>query len=195
MDRQRPTPLLHRVDSPRRSVSCRLSAALLSACTLTSLAGCAGYQVGPGSLYRSDVYSVYVPVFESDSLRRNLGEQLTEAVIKQIELKTPYKVVSRADADSVLSGRILQDYKYVVAENINDDPRDIEVEFQIEVSWRDRRGDLISETYTYGLPSSIVEFGQAAALIPEGGQSVATSHLVAIEALAEQIVSRMEVSW
>jgi hypothetical protein len=162
---------------------------------LIDVIGCVGYQVGPRSLYRPDVYSVYVPVFESDSLRRNLGEQLSEAVIKQIELKTPYKVVSGAQADSVLSGRILQDYKYVVAENVNDDPRDIEVEFKIEISWRDRRGDLISETYTYGIPSSIVAFGQAVPLIPESGQSVATAHLAAIEALAEQIVSRMEVPW
>ena len=89
----------------------------------------------------------------------------------------------------------MQDYKYVVAENVNDDPRDIEVEFKIEVSWRDRRGDLISETYTCGIPSSIVTFGQAVPLIPESGQSVATAHLAAIEALAEQIVSRMEIPW
>jgi len=170
-------------------------AAFLFAFMLINLAGCAGYQVGPRSLYRPDVNSVYVPVFESDSLRRNLGEQLTEAVIKQIELKTPYKVVSGAHADSVLSGRILQEYKYVVAENVNDDPRDIEVEFEIEISWRDRRGDLISETYTYGIPSSIVVFGQSVSLIPESGQSVATAHLAAIDALAEQVVSRMEVPW
>ena len=93
------------------------------------------------------------------------------------------------------TGRILREHKYVVAENVNDDPRDIEVEFKIEISWRDRRGDLISETYTYGIPSSIVAFGQAVPLIPESGQSVATTHLAAIDALAEQIVSRMEVPW
>ncbi len=182
-------------NSPVSNGSRRTIAPVLSALVLVSLAGCAGYQIGHRSLYRSDVYSVYVPVFESDSLRRNLGEQLTEAVIKRIELRTPYKVVSGVHADSVLSGRILQDYKYVVAENVNDDPRDIEVEFKIEVSWRDRRGDLISETYTCGIPSSIVTFGQAVPLIPESGQSVATAHLAAIEALAEQIVSRMEIPW
>ena len=137
--------------------------------------GCAGYQVGTRSLYRPDVYSVSVPIFDSDSLRRDLGERLTEAVVKEIELKTPYKVVDGVAADSILSGRILRDSKYVVAENVNDEPRDIETELQIEVSWRDRRGDLIAEAYTFGVPSSLVNFGQAVHLVPEGGQSVATA--------------------
>ena len=67
------------------------------------LAGCASYQVGSESLYAPDVATVYVPMIESDSYRRDLGERLTEAVIKEIELKTPYKVVGTPDADSILS--------------------------------------------------------------------------------------------
>src|SRR5687768_8924245 len=65
--------------------------------------GCAGYQLGQRSLYRPDIRTVHVPVVQSDSYRRYLGERLTEAVVKQIELKTPYKVVGSDSADSVLS--------------------------------------------------------------------------------------------
>lgn len=157
--------------------------------------GCAGYQIGTRSLYRPDIATVSVPIFDSDSLRRDLGERLTEAVIKEIELKTPYKVVDGLQADSVVTGRILQDSKYVVAENVNDEPRDIEMELHAEVSWRDRRGELIAETYTIGIPSTLTGFGQAVHLVPEGGQSVATAQLQAMERLAEQIVSQMEVPW
>ena len=46
-------------------------------------------------------------MIESDSYRRDLGERLTEAVIKEIELKTPYKVVGTPDADSILSVQLL----------------------------------------------------------------------------------------
>ena len=81
------------------------------------LAGCAGYQVGTGSLYAPDVPTVYVPMIESDSYRRDLGERLTEAVVKEIELKTPYKVVSTPDADSILSARLLDDTRRVLVEN------------------------------------------------------------------------------
>ncbi len=72
---------------------------------LIAQSGCIGYQVGAGSLYAPDVATVYVPMIESDSYRRDLGERLTEAVCKEIELKTPYKVVSTPDADSILSVR------------------------------------------------------------------------------------------
>jgi hypothetical protein len=167
----------------------------LAALLLVHLIGCAGYQVGTRTLYRPDVSTVSVPIFESDSLRRDLGERLTEAVVKEIELKTPYKVVDGLQADSILFGRILRDSKYVVAENINDEPRDIELELRVEAAWRDRRGDLIAEVYTVGVPSLLVGFGQAVHLVPEGGQSLATAQLQAIERLAEQIVAQMEVPW
>src|SRR4051794_4304229 len=73
------------------------------------LAGCAGYQIGRGGLYRPDVRTVHVPVAQSDSYRRYLGERLTEAVVKEIELRTPYKVVDSASADSVLNIRLMSD--------------------------------------------------------------------------------------
>ena len=69
--------------------------------------GCAGYQIGNQSLYPLEIHTVYVPMFQSNSFRRNLGERLTEAVVKEIEKRTPYKVVSDPNADSVLTGRIV----------------------------------------------------------------------------------------
>src|SRR3954449_3287605 len=82
-----------------------------------AISGCVGYQVGTASLYAPDVATVYVPMIESDSYRRDLGERLTEAVVKEIELKTPYKVVSTPNADSVLSARLQVDTRRRVIEN------------------------------------------------------------------------------
>jgi hypothetical protein len=45
--------------------------------------GCAPYRMGVQSLYSCNIRTVYVPMFESDSFRRNLGERLTEAVQKE----------------------------------------------------------------------------------------------------------------
>src|SRR5438874_1111897 len=86
---------------------------------LVAVAGCAGYQFGLRSMYPQNVRYVHVPIFESDSLRRNFSERLTEAVVKQIELNTPYKVVGRTDADSILSGKIIADDRRVLVENLN----------------------------------------------------------------------------
>ena len=38
-------------------------------------AGCACYRFGAATLYPPDIHTVYVPVFESDSFRRGLGER------------------------------------------------------------------------------------------------------------------------
>src|SRR3990172_9022798 len=97
------------------------------------LTGCIGYQVGTGSLYAPDVATVYVPMIDSDSYRRDLGERLTEAVVKEIELKTPYKVVSTPDADSILSARLLTDTRRTLIENAFDDPRLSETEIRAQV--------------------------------------------------------------
>ncbi|MGH8598481.1 MAG: LPS assembly lipoprotein LptE [Gammaproteobacteria bacterium] len=159
------------------------------------LAGCAGYQVGTGSLYAPDVTTVYVPMIESDSYRRDLGERLTEAVVKEIELKTPYKVVSTPDADSILSARLLTDSRRTLIENAFDDPRVSETELRAEVTWLNRRRQAIVPTQTMCLPPELVAISQTTNLIPEIGQSVATSQQQAIERLAQQIVSTMETPW
>src|SRR5436853_2429354 len=102
------------------SIYRRLPAAfclLPSALCLLFLPGCAGgWQFGNRSLYRPDIATVHVPVVQSDSYRRNLGERLTEMIVKEIELKTPYKVVDEASADSILAVKIASESKKVLSE-------------------------------------------------------------------------------
>jgi hypothetical protein len=158
-------------------------------------AGCAAYRVGNGTLYAPDVHTVFVPMIQSDSFRRDLGERLTEAVVKEIELKTPYKVVGTPDADSVLSARLVGDTKRVIVENQNDDPRALELNLVAEVTWYNRRRQPLAPPAAIPVPPGVVPIGQTAALIPEAGQSVASQQQQAIQRLAEQIVSTMEEPW
>ena len=81
------------------------------------LSGC-GYQVSgkysstPNSgykwqsLYRQDVQTVAVPIFQNRSFTRGVEFELTKAVVQQIESRTPYKVVDRSEADTILEGEI-----------------------------------------------------------------------------------------
>lgn len=167
----------------------------MGAWLLLLASGCASYRMGSESLYAPDVQTVYVPMIESESFRRDLGERLTEAVVKEIELKTPFKVVGSPDADSILSVRILNDAKRVTVENPNDDPRAIELNLIAEVAWLNRRREPLRLPNTMVLPPEILPFNQTAALIPEGGQSIAVQQQQAIERLATQIVSTMEEQW
>ncbi len=155
---------------------------------ISSSVGCAGYQIGNGTLFRPDVRTVHVPVFESQDFRRGLGERLTEAVVKEIEERTPYKVVHTPDADSRLVGDIIRVRKRVQAENRNDEPRVLETEFRVEVRWFDRQGNSL-------MPRALLSVSQEAHFVPEAGQSMATGQQEAIGRLAKQIVDQMEMPW
>ncbi len=171
----------------------RLATGLLAG--LAALAGCAGYQIGNQSLYPVDVQTVYVPMFESNSFRRNLGERLTEAVMKEIELKTPLKVVSTPNADSILSGRITKDTKHVVVQNPYGDPRESEINLHVDVQWIDRHSNAILRHGSVPLGPDLAAVIGTADIVPEVGQSVATAQQQAIQRLAQQIVALMEAPW
>jgi hypothetical protein len=162
---------------------------------LMASTGCAAYRFGNASLYPQDIQTVYVPVFESDSFRRNLAEFLTEAIAKEIEGKTPYKVVGSPNADSVLSGKITTDTKRVIIEDQYDYPRETQINMSVEVRWVNRKGDLVSSPATIPVPADLAMLSSDGMLVPEYGQSVATAQLQSIQRLATQIVSLMESPW
>jgi hypothetical protein len=160
---------------------------------LLTAPGCA-YRFGACSLYRPDIRTVHVPVVTSGSFRRDLGERLTEAIVKELETNSPYKVVGSDQADSILTVRLDSDLKKVLAENANDEPRNIEAMFYCHMTWRDRRGNLISQS-AMPLDDTIVNLSASSAFVPESGQSLATAHQKVIQRLAADIVSQMEAGW
>src|SRR3954467_15093934 len=151
-----------------------------AAILLLLLPGCAGWQFGGRSLYRPDIRTVYVPPVDSASFRRNLGERLTEALVREIEQKSSLKVVADPNADSILRCSIITDSKTVINETRFDDPRDLDANFFVQVKWTDRRGDLIGGPATnIPLPPIVVNVGQSANFVPEGGQSLSTAQIEA----------------
>ncbi len=167
-----------------RNETRRVRAAWWVTSVLLLASGCAGYQLGPTGLYRADIRTVYVPMFESDLLRQGLAEWLTEAVAKQIEMQTPYKVVHTPGADSVLTGRILSAQKQVLIESANDDARDIGYSQVVLVTWSARNGELLMQRR--------IKVG--AHFLPESGQSLTTAQQQVVEDLANQIVNAMEAA-
>lgn len=158
--------------------------------------GCAGYRMGARSLYRNDLRTVHVPLIESSSFRRNLGERLTEAVVKQIEMTTPYKVVGDpATAESVLRCQLISDRKDLSIETRTDEPRDLRLTFVVQVDWVDRFGQPLIQRTEIPMPSAFLGISQTTGLIAEAGQSMATQQQSALEGLARQIVGQLEAAW
>ena len=164
--------------------------------TIVVVGGCAGYQIGNESLYPSHIHTVYVPVFESASLRRFLGEQLTEAVVKQIEKTTPLKVVGdEASADSVLRGRLITDNKQSLAPAPLGYTRLYQLNMTVRVTWVDRSGNTLRDCPPVPIDPAAVDVQGNTNLVPEVGQSLATAQQKAIQRMAERIVSLMESPW
>lgn len=159
--------------------------------------GCACYQIGARTLYRPDIQTVYVPMFPSESFRKGLGERLTEAVVREIEATTPYKVVSPEMADSTLSGELISEQKSVVAENGLDEPRVVQTNLSVVYRWTDSRGNSLQQpmslTLAPALSSDAINFSSK--YVPEAGQTMAIAQEEAIRDLAAQIVQNMQAPW
>lgn len=172
-----------------------LRSALVAATAGISPLGCSPYRMGVDSLYSCNVRTVYVPVFESNSFRRNLGERLTEAVQKEIERRTPFKVVGTPDADSVLTGRIMSETKGPSVRTQFDDARELTTYFTVQLSWIDRNGLEVQSLQPIPLSPAFVQAFNIGNFYPEVGQSISTSQQDSIAALARQIVGLMEAPW
>ncbi|MFW6145951.1 MAG: LPS assembly lipoprotein LptE [Planctomycetota bacterium] len=112
---------------------------------LSAVAGCAADGVGGysiASLYREGVETVAVPIWtrDADIFRRDLELRLTEAVIKRIEADTPYRVAPRTEADTLLTGRIVQVTQQVLSFDPDTGrPRQLQVQLVVAYTWTDLR--------------------------------------------------------
>jgi hypothetical protein len=157
--------------------------------------GCANYRMGARSAYAPDIQTVYVPMIESNSYRRYLGEWLTEAIVKRIEQVTPYKVVNTPDADSILTCRVITDTKQMLMESFTDEPRELQFTMQVSANWINRSGDQLGQPVNVPLPPALNPIDQSSNLFPELGQSVSSAEMQDVQRLAVQVVSMMEAPW
>lgn len=161
----------------------------------SSLLGCAGYQFGSRSMFRPDIRTVYVPMVRNESFRHDLGPRLTEAIVRKIQDRTPYRVTSDPNADSVLTCRIGSDDKQVLTETATDELRALDIVVSVDASWVGRRGEVLMENRILPAGELAIVFSQESRVVTEAGQSIESELQIAIEDLAERIVSQMEARW
>ncbi|MFN3192525.1 MAG: LPS assembly lipoprotein LptE [Aureliella sp.] len=176
-----------------RLFMCSLVVCAFSASTI--LSGCASYQFGNRSLYNPNIRTVYIPQVRNDTFRHKLGPRLTEALVRAIELRTPYKVVASPSADSTLTCRLTTEFKRTVTEAITDEPRAIERMLTVQLTWVDRQGNQLMTRNFIPDGELAFYFIQGTEFVPEGGQSIATAEQRVIERLADEIVGQMETRW
>jgi Lipopolysaccharide-assembly len=140
------------------------------------------------SLYRGDIRTVAVPIFSSKSFQRGVEFNLTKAVVQQMEARTPYKVVSRENADTVLEGEI----EGVRVENISSNdrtttPQEQLLTVRVNFVWKElKTGRILCERRG---------FEQSSAYYPSLGEGRFAGTEIAIERLAVGIVHELESDW
>jgi hypothetical protein len=168
------------------AVSIRL-AALLAALFFAPLSGC-GYSIR--APFDKSVKTVFVPVFKTQSFRREINLNLTEMIQKEIMYRTPYKVVgSPEEADTILEGTINFADKNIVVENPFNLPRELNATVNVRVKWTHNPPTPQEAQQAPTIIAETVNF------VPEVGETSLTAFYRVNQQLAAQIVDMMEQPW
>jgi hypothetical protein len=102
--------------------------------------------------YDSNIHTVRVPIFKSTTLWSvaptvGLEMDLTRAVVREIEAKTPFKVVGPNEpADTELLGTVVSFNKVILSYSQINEVRESETTLVVELVWKDlRTGELLSK--------------------------------------------------
>ena len=155
--------------------------------TFCVVSGC-GYHAG--ELFDTSIQSVAVPIFENRTFYREMEFKLSEALTKQIEQRTPYKVVGEAGADTVLTGTVTRVEKKLLSRQLKTGlPQEVQVVVVASFEWKDLRSGRILRRRT-----RIQGTGEHIPTLPAGEPFEVARH-AAIDELAREIVSVMREDW
>lgn len=173
----------------------RRSAIFLAIGTLLCVGGCSYQQSAAdksgythGSIFRSDIRTVAIPAFGTKSMSRGDEIALSQALVTQIESRTPYKVVPVGRADTVLEGMVIgTGVGTVSADNYTALPQEHLYTISVDFTWKDlRTGQILVERRN---------FEQSSAYYPTMGEGRFHGRTAAAEALAASIVDELQGDW
>ncbi len=167
-----------------KRVILRLSAAFV-AVSAVGLSGC-GYSTARP--FRSDIQSIHVEMFHSKEFRRELEFRLSEAIVKRIEMDTPYRIATQRTADALLTGEVLSVENRSFGDDFDlDRPREIGSTVTVRFRLQDMRtGEILVERPRFVYQTSY---------IPPVGETFTQGMTRALDGMAEQIVETMESPW
>lgn len=95
-----------------------LSTFLIVIILVTSLAACGVYSASSGRV-DDNIKRVYVDYLENMTPEPNLGVDISDIIIRAIQIDNTLKVVDEGDADSVISGKVMRYHLKEVTTNEN----------------------------------------------------------------------------
>ena len=166
---------------------------VLTAMMLLLIPGCAsspnqGYAFD--STFDESINTIAIPIFRNETTSRGIEVQLTEALMKQVTQRTPWRLTPSDRADTTLVGVVTG----TSLQALSDDPvtglvQEQAVQITIRFEWRDNRtGEVLVARDNYSA-SAVFHPDRAVGERFEFGQRSA------IDELASDIVSDMRSRW
>ncbi|MHC5002919.1 MAG: LPS assembly lipoprotein LptE [Planctomycetota bacterium] len=175
-----------------RRAARRIALALLLAAGLP-LGGCAADPVAGYSTqttFPTDVATIAVPIFQNDSYTRELEFELTDALVKEIQARTPYRLAPSSRADTVLLGRIRKvELDQLSKSRLTGLSEEVVVGMTIDFEWKDLRTDRVLVARR--------EFVGSGLFVPSRptGESIEIGQFNAVQQLAQDVVAEMRGGW
>ncbi len=140
------------------------------------------------TLYRDDVRTVAVPTFTNRTFYQGVEFRLTKAVINQLEAQSPYKIVPKEQADTILEGEIIGAHMLTVSLNrITAIPQEQMYSLVVRFTWRDlRTGKILAQRH---------DFEQSTPFYPTLGEDPFVGEQENIERLGLAIAQELQADW
>lgn len=163
---------------------------MLCALLWTLSAGVAGCGYSTTELFPDTYRSVSVDIFQNRTFYRGVEFDLTEALVKEIEQRTPYTTRPANVSDTVLTGTVTYiETRQLSRTNEAGLPQEVEVIVTIDFEWKDQRsGEVLASRKGFS------GVGRYVPTQPVGERFEIGQH-AAVQRLARDIVSAMRGDW
>lgn len=142
------------------------------------------------SVYSKDVRTVAVPIFTSKSFTRDVEFELTDALIKEIESRTRYKVTYEDRADTIILGQVTAvGMDEISASRLTGLSEEAIVSVTIDFQWKDlRNGKVLVERKSFSGHGLFVPSRPT-------GEPVELGRFAAVQQLARDVVAELRADW
>lgn len=159
-----------------------------------AVSGCAG-DPSKGyttkSMFPDTIQTVAVSMFDRNKnvYRRDVEIRLTEAIQKRVQQNTPYRLAKRGQADSELTGELINISQQVLSYNgKTGDPNEIEAVFTLSFTWKDRHGNILMKRESFQISGTYIPSAPFNENFYQGSDDI-------INKAAVRIVEQMESDW
>ncbi len=147
---------------------------------------CAGCGYTAGFTLPEGIETIHVKVFENKTFYRGLDFDITQALKREILARTDLKVVREKEADVVFSGTVNKVEEFVLREDTNDMPQEMQIKLTISAVVKDRAGKVVfQENNLSRVVSYVIVIGEDERL----------ARARALREVADELVYRFAESW